>query len=227
MKKIRPLTFTIIAFLFYLTVSGQRNNINADSVNLTLQSILEKYNIPGISLVIAKSDTILFINSTGVRNLSTLESLKIADRMHIGSCTKAITGFAAGALVKVGLIKWESTIIEIFPEFKNTIKRDYYNTTLKDLLSHHARVLPFDSLEEWIEMDKKDQFKGKNLIEKRCNFSQWVLGKEQVKIDSLKGKEDFVYSNAGYVIATSMLERVTGEPWEKLIKKICVRTLRY
>uniref|UniRef100_UPI00261B8CAD serine hydrolase n=1 Tax=Flavobacterium sp. TaxID=239 RepID=UPI00261B8CAD len=66
------------------------------------------------------------------------------------------------------------------------------------------------------------QFKGTKQ-DKRKQFGQFVLTLEPVKIDSAN---PFVYSNAGYTLATLMLEKVTKKSWEQLVEKVFNKDLK-
>ena len=197
------------------TAYGQK----LDSLKIKMNQIVTDFNIPGVSLIITTSEEILFAESAGVKNLETKEPLTPSDNIHLGSCTKALTGYLAGVCVEKGLINWNSTIIDVFPELEISIRKDYHNSTLNDFLSHHAGVIPFSEPEEWFDYEDKYVTEEQDIKNVRYNFVKWALTHEPVKLDSVQGKEDFIYSNAGYVVAASMLEKVSGKSWDNLIQK--------
>ena len=55
---------------------------------------------------------------------------------------------------------------------------------------------------------------GKDILQRRYNFSKWLLKQAPVEIDSVS---KCTYSNAGYAIAASMMEKVTGKQWGNLL----------
>jgi len=93
------------------------------------------------------------------------------DRFHIGSNTKAMTGFLAGSLVEKGLIQWETRILEVFPEMRSASNEAYVPKTLRDLLCHRARILPFKNESEF---DPVPEFEG-TAIDKRKTFTAWLM----------------------------------------------------
>ena len=42
--------------------------------------------------------------------------MTVNDRFHLGSDTKAMTALLAAMLVEEGKIRWNSTMLEVFPE---------------------------------------------------------------------------------------------------------------
>lgn len=218
---LKTLTLLILTFIFSSTYSQ-----DIDSLKIKMREVLGEYNIPGVSVVITSSEEILFAESVGVKNLNTTEPLTISDKIHLGSCTKALTGYLAGVSVENGVINWDSRIIDVFPELETIILEDYLNSTLNDLLSHHAGVIPFDDLSNWIELEEQGTFNGKNIKETRYNFLKWALNKEPVRLDSIESKEDYIYSNAGYIVATSMLEKANQTSWENLVEKYIFKNMK-
>ena len=199
----------------FLSANAQQ----ADSLKIKMDRVIKEYNIPGVSMIIANSEEILFAESAGVKNLDTKDPLTPSDNIHLGSCSKAITGYLAGVFVEKGLINWNSTVVDVYPELKDSIRIDYHNATLNDMLSHHAGVIPFPELQDFFDYEDEYVTVKQDLKGVRYNFVKYVLDQQPVKLDSVNGKEDFIYSNAGYVVASAMLEQVSGKSWEQLIQQ--------
>ncbi len=51
---------------------------------------------------------------TGVRKVDTQDQAQLDDRIHLGSCTKAMTAAMIGQLCSEGKLKLDSTLREIF-----------------------------------------------------------------------------------------------------------------
>ncbi len=201
MKKI-----TILIFLAVTNVCfGQQTAQFADTIR-------KNYNIPEISYAVVNPKAILEIDALGKHSINLPDAATLDDRFHIGSNTKAMTAFIIAKYVEKGKLKWTTKFFDLFPEWKEKSKSEYANITLKDLLSHRAGVQPFQG-----ENDPQiPDFKGTN-PEKRKHFGQFVLTLEPVKPDD---QNPFVYSNAGYTLATLMVEKVTHKSWEELVEKV-------
>ena len=200
------LLLTITSYCF-----GQRNVTFADSIR-------KSYNIPEISYAVIDYDSTLEIAALGLHSTLLPDTATLNDRFHIGSNTKAMTAFIIAKYVEKGKLKWTTKFFDVFPEWKKESKADYANITLQDLLSHRAGIQPFQG-----ENDPQiPDFKGTKQ-ERRKQFSQFVLTLEPVKPDE---QNPFIYSNAGYTLATLMLEKVTGKSWEQLIEKVFNKDLK-
>lgn len=198
--------FSIAVMLLYFTGSyGQKTIQFADSIR-------KAYNIPEMSYAVVTSSTTLEIAALGKHSIDLPDTATLDDRFHIGSNTKAMTAFMMAKYVEKGKLKWTTKFFDIFPEWKAKSKPAYANITLLDLLTHKAGIQPFQG-----ENDPKiPDFKGTN-PEKRKQFGRFVLTLESVQPDE---QNPFIYSNAGYTLATLMLEKVTNQSWEQLIEKV-------
>ena len=177
-------------------------------------------NIPSIAYGVIKNGSIIAINAVGYRDILTRERAQSGDYYNIGSNTKAFTGFLAAKMVEDNLIKWDTKFFDLYPELKNESNSAYYDITLKELLSHRARLINFEEPAEiMMIMGKYEKTINNSLTlpEKR-----YFLIKEVLKSEPLLpyGECKKSYSNAGFIAAALMLEKVTGQSWESLIVKL-------
>lgn len=193
----------LISLLFYgegLTFPKIIHKMPPDTLRAYIQEMLAESEIPGIALSIFTSDTILNIEVDGVRKINSNDSIKINDRFHLGSNGKAMTGFVAARLVEKKLIKWETKIFNVFPELKDASNFTFADVTLENLLSHQSRVKQFTEDNEWVLLSN---FHGKDAMQRRYAFTKWLLQQVPVELDQTKR---YTYSNAGYSVATAMME---------------------
>ncbi|HOD62507.1 MAG TPA: serine hydrolase domain-containing protein, partial [Bacilli bacterium] len=175
-------------------------------------SIRKDYNIPEITYAVIDSKSTIEIAALGKHSIDLPDTATLNDRFHIGSNTKAMTAFIIAKYVEEGKLQWTTKFFDVFPEWKENSKPEYANITLQDLLSHRAGIQPFQG-----ENDPEiPNFKGTNQ-EKREQFGRFVLTLEPVLSDE---QNPFIYSNAGYTLATLMLEKRTGKSWEQLVDKV-------
>ncbi len=207
MKKITTILLLTISIICF----GQKTINFADSIR-------KSYNIPEISYAVIDSRSTLEIAALGKHSVNLPDAATLNDRFHIGSNTKAMTAFIIAKYVENGKLKWTTQFFDLFPEWKQKSKPEYANMTLQDLLSHKAGIQPFQGEDDPVIPG----FKGTN-PEKRKQFGQFVLTLEPVKPDE---QNPFIYSNAGYTLATLMLEKVTGKSWEQLVEKVFNKDLK-
>lgn len=203
-----------ISILFTLTsivCFGQNSVQFADSIR-------KSYNIPELSYAVINKNSIIEIQAIGKHSINLNDLATLNDRFHIGSNTKAMTAFIIAKYVEKGKLNWTSKFFDVFPEWKENSKPEYANITLQELLSHRAGIQPFQG-----ENDPEiPDFKGTNQ-EKRQQFGRFVLTLEPNFPDE---QNPFIYSNAGYTLASLMLEKKTGKSWEQLVEKVFNKDLK-
>jgi CubicO group peptidase (beta-lactamase class C family) len=206
-KTMNKIVVIIISFLTF-------NEIKAQDFQKIAENIMVKDSIPEMTFAIVTKDSFLIKKVLGhhkITELNEKSNANINDYFHLGSNTKAITGFIAGYLVDKSKIEWDTKFFDLFPELKKKSNKDYHNITLQDLLTHRANIQPFTS---GTEFQKLPNLKG-NKQQKRQKFARYVL-----TLSAVHNNTNFNYSNAGYSIATIMLEKVSGKSWESLCKEI-------
>ncbi len=202
-----------------LLVVGMGLGYSQDLSKIALE-IMAKDSIPEMTFAILTKDSVLLKNTIGHHKISELNQdfdANEKDYFHLGSNTKAITGFIAAYLVEKKKINWETKFFDLFPELKSKSNPAYYDKTLEDLLTHRANIQPFTDLEEFQKLPK---FMG-DKQKQRKGFAEYVL-----TLPPAKSNESYNYSNADYSIAATMLEKVSGKSWEKLLTLILKRELK-
>lgn len=211
--KLAKMSKSILLILIFLSITcfGQNTRPFADSIRTS-------YHIPELSYAVVTDKSVLELQAMGLHSTVLTDSATLNDRFHIGSNTKAMTAFMIAKYIEKGKLKWTTEFFDIFPSWKTHSNFQYRTITLKDLLSHRARIQPFQGENE----PKIPKFKGNNQA-KREAFGRFVLTLEPVEFDTIN---KFTYSNAGYTLATLMLEKVAQKSWEKLVEDILNRDLQ-
>lgn len=184
-----------------------------ENLNSLLKPIQEKNRLPALAAAIVSSKGTLAIGAIGVRKLGSSESVTPQDRWHIGSCAKAMTAAVLARLVEQGKLRWNTTLVEIFPDRLKKIRADYQEVTLEQLLCHRAG-LPSDMTRDPAVWLKVRFHKGSGSDQR--TFLVDALLRKPPEIDPGSG---YLYSNAGYVIAGAIAESVTAKSWERFIQK--------
>lgn len=210
-----------LLFLSTLTgVQGQTPGSSATSsapvpdpeVVMMLERIREKHDVPGMIGAVLVGDRITRIGAAGVRKAGAAEKISIDDRMHLGSCTKAMTATLIGNLVEEGKLSWTTTIGETFPDLKERMHADYRNVTLEQLLAHRGGVptdLDADGL--WGRLWRHTG----TPTEQRRTLLEGVV----CKAPAVAPGKEYQYSNGGYAIAGHIAEHVVGKSWETLMQE--------
>lgn len=223
------LVITVLAVLAVFTSCGGRGSssgVSAQDFTKVAEDIMARDSIPEMTFAVITKDSVLIQNILGHHKITELNekpNASMKDFFHLGSNTKAITGFIGASLVEEGKIKWDTKFFELFPELKNKSNPEYYDITLENLFTHRARIQPFSEIEYPLNdksFQKNPEFTGSKQ-ERRAKFAEFVL-----TLTPVENNESYNYSNAGYSLAAVMLEKVSGKSWEELCIEILKEKLK-
>ena len=94
MKNIRFAGLYLFIFILFTSGTTVKKIYNPyKGLELQLDSLRLKYNIPAIAYGVIRNDSILVENAIGYRNIETKEKVSLEDLFHIGSNTKSFTSF--------------------------------------------------------------------------------------------------------------------------------------
>ena len=158
--------------------------------------------------MVTRSNGEIARGAVGLRRLDRNNQIDLADRFHIGSVTKSFTATVIGVLVSRGVVDWDTTIEQTFPDWK--FRPEYASVTVAELLSHESGIPPFT---------EDDEVKG--VPEDRQAFARYAL-----TLEPIGPRGQFAYSNGGYVVVAAMAEKLSGRSWETLLRDEIFRPLR-
>ncbi len=218
----KHLTLGILFYfgLFFTCQSQEIQNNKFKWLDGKIDSMRIAFNFPAVAYGVIRNDSIIVLNVLGYRDIETKEKAHLTDYFHIGSNTKSFTAFLSGKLVDDGKISWETKFFDLYPELKEKANPAYYDMTLQELLSHRARLINFKNETEVpsiIAEYENGLTEGLSISEKRYYLIKHILQKEP--LPEFDKCADF-YSNAGFIAAGLMLEKVSGLKWEELMMNL-------
>jgi CubicO group peptidase (beta-lactamase class C family) len=192
---------------------GQDNS----AITAKMEQVRDKHHLPTLAAIAMIDGEVRYLNAIGVRKLGSPEKVTPDDKWHIGSCTKSMTATLAAMFVEQGKLNWNTTVGNVFSEWRDEIHPDWRGVTIEQLLQHRGGA-PHDAPRDlWALAWKKIG----SPMEQRREFVHGLLTRPPAIPPGTK----FEYSNQGYAIAGAMLEHITKEPWEKLIREMLFERL--
>lgn len=164
---------------------------------------------PGAVVMLITGDSQM-ISVAGYRTSAGEAETDFDDSWHIGSNTKAMTAMLAARLVERGVIDWETTLGERLGDRFDNIHPDLAAATLAELLQHRSGMAANAGRLTMIALSGNGD---------RVPRSDRRTYLREILRDPAGDRGDFLYSNAGYVAASLMLEEAAGEAWETLIQR--------
>ena len=198
----------------------------AGSVTLTptrlreiLQNTIADDSVPGIGAVVFTSTEIVHLDVAGMRNAETGSRLTRSDRFEIGAATEILTAMIAAKLVEQGRISWSSKAEDVLG-LRNTLREEYKNVTLNDLLINKIALPEFINKKN---IEDAVTFRQGNAIDNRKAFANHLLRSDTVQ--RAMPQSGRYYNNAAYAVANAMLEKVSGDLWENLCSELINKPL--
>jgi len=162
--------------------------------------------VPAMGAVIVHQGQVAERAVAGLRSVDNTVPVTVDDQWHLGAITNSMTATLAAILVEDGLITWDTTVLDVWPELTTQIDPGFRTVTLRQLLSHTSGMKTND---DW--PGSLDGAAG-TLMEKRRAWAARLLSEPPAApLGSLS------YSNMGYVVAGAMLETRMQTPWETLL----------
>lgn len=208
---------TLLCTLAPLPARAQTLSIPPREARTFVDSIRTALSLPGLVVIVARSEGAPEIIVTGVRKVGTADSIQVTDRMHLGSNGKAITATMIGALVEQGRLTFETTLAEAFPDLAATMRAEYRGATVRQLLGHSAGIRQYTDLREFGSFMRA----AADTAAQRRAFAARVLSEKPLFAPGTK----HMYSNAGFALAGMVAERITGQAYEKLVDSLVFRPL--
>jgi len=167
-----------------------------------LQRINKRNDFHG-SLLVAKNGKILYNNCIGFADFGKKKPLNEASVFQLASVSKQFTAAAIMLLYERNQIQLTDTVNNYFPGFP------YENVTIKNLLNHTAGLPKYF----WVAEHKWEQ-------EKAPTNSEMMALLESSNVQRyFKPGRNFDYSNTGYFVLASIVEKVSGTSFSDFVKK--------
>ena len=158
---------------------------------------------PGMAVLVARGDTLLFRGARGSADLALKVPLSADHVFRIGSVTKQFAAAGLLALADQGKLRLDDPLSRFMPEYPGA-----EGITLAQLLNHTAGVPSYTSIPGYMDQDIRRDLSTQELV---------AVFKDRT-VDFEPGSQ-WRYSNSGYVLIGAVIEAVSGEPWDRWLAK--------
>lgn len=179
-----------------------------------LEAVRSEFGVPAVGGAIVTKQGIAALDVAGIRKHGSNVAVEVGDRWHLGSDTKAMTATLLAVLAQKGVVDWNLTVAQAFPEWAQTMKDMFKDATFERLMAHRSGILNVTMDEHTALSDTS-----KTVPERRREFARLITHREHGDPNVLFSAPGFVFSyqNANFILAGAMLERRTGKSWEDLM----------
>ena len=204
--------FIAISLLAITTIGLSQSNPFTSKLSLIdryIDSFMKDWNIPGLAIGIVYKDQLIYARGFGYRDMENKLLVETKTMFPIASNTKLFTSTAACMLADEGKLNLDKPVRNYMPTL------NFYNdelnakVTLRDMLSHRTGLPRYDGI--WVA----SPFTRKETIDKVV-FMKPVLS----------FREGYIYNNMMFASVGAVMENVTGNSWEDIIRNKILQPLQ-
>jgi CubicO group peptidase (beta-lactamase class C family) len=190
--------FIIISLLINTTSCASTNTTSKYNFDKKFSAFNSAGNGPGLIVGVYRNDSIVFEKGYGTYDGK--NKIDASTNFRLASVSKQFTAYAVAILEDRKKINRNDSILKYFPELPKT----YQKIKIKHLIHHMS------GLKDYMSLCKSDK--------KVYNSDVIKLLAKTPKLDFRPGSK-YQYSNSGYVILASLVERVSGKTFGKFLEE--------
>ncbi len=181
----------------------------ADTIARFLNRVVAEIpEIPGMSMAVVRQGEVVYLGAAGHRDVEARLPATVETPFYIASSTKSFTGMAAAILAEQGRLDLDAPITRYIPELRLPPPPVADSVTMRNLLTH---TIPFINRPVVWRTAYSGQHSPALLVELLAH--------------SVPRDPGFQYDNLGYVVASLVLDRITGRPWQQTLDSMLFEPL--
>ncbi len=180
-----------------------------DSLEATVDSLLQENNIPGAGIALVHKDSVIWSGGIGYADYEDENPVTVDHLFRVGSVSKTFVAMGIMKLVEEGKLSLNDKVQELVPNIE--IKNPWKETDpvrVKHLLEHTAGFDDMHFSEFYnTQHDPNISLEKALSINPKSRVVRWRPGTR------------YSYSNPGYAVAGHIIEEVTGQPYEDYLRR--------
>jgi CubicO group peptidase (beta-lactamase class C family) len=201
MKKNLRFSALILIFSFLFSLHAQDKSRKIDE----LVSKYHEYGQFSGAVLVSEGGNVIYKKGIGYANAEWRIPNAPDVKYRLGSITKQFTSMLIMQLVEKGKINLDGKLSEYLPYYRKDVGD---KVTIHQLLTHTSGIPDYTDLPDFMRDEIRNPLSAKELIEKFCSGDPEFEPGTQWK-----------YDNSGYVILGAVIEEVTGNPYETVLKE--------
>jgi CubicO group peptidase (beta-lactamase class C family) len=195
---------SIITVFFVLIAGAGFSQPDLKKLDAYYEKALKDWDVPGMSIAIVKDGKIIFAKGYGVKQAGGSDKPDENTLFAIASNSKSFTSAAIAQLVDEGKLSWNDKVKKHLPYFELYDPWVSSEVTIRDLLSHRVGLRTFSGDLIWYRsaLTAEEMIRRVRYLPKAYDF-----------------RSGYGYSNVMYITAGEVLKKITGKPWEEMIRE--------
>jgi CubicO group peptidase (beta-lactamase class C family) len=168
-----------------------------------IADVMEEWKVPGLAVAVVQNGEVAFVARCGFRDVEAGLKVTTDTQFQLMSVSKSFTATGLAVLVDERRMDWKKPVRDYIPEFRlhDAIASD--RVTVLDLLCHHSGLPRQDWI--WLPGD--------------LSPAQMLAAMRYLE-PSDDIRSTFRYSNLGYLVASMVAERVSGQNWAEFTRAL-------
>ncbi len=164
-----------------------------------------KYRLFNGSVLVAENGKVIYKKGLGLANMEWIIPNAPETKFRLGSITKQFTAALIVQLVEQGKIKLDGKVSDYLPGYRKDIGE---KVTVHQLLNHTSGIPSYTGLPGFFSDVSRNPYTVDDFIKKYAsNNLEFEPGSR------------FSYNNSGYFLLGAIVEKVTGQTYEKALKE--------
>ena len=180
---------------------GESIEAVAPDLELLIKEAMGEWKIPGLAIAVLRSGEAALVRAYGLRDVEAVLETTTDTQFLICSITKSFTATGLALLVDERRLDWTKPVRDYIPEFRlhDAVATD--RVTVRDLLCHHSGLPRHDWV--WLPGD--------------LSPAQMLAAMRYLEpSDDIRSTHR--YLNLGYLVASMVAERITGQSWTEFTR---------
>lgn len=193
--------------IFFLSTQGRCQTIDVARLDTFLMRIAAN-NMGMGSLAISRNGAIVYQRAFG-RAGDDSRPNDISTRFQIGSISKTFTTVVVLKLVEAKKLSLDNSLSNFLPQLPNAA-----NITIRDLLYHRSGLHDYTvdtDFQSWLDKRTSQRQLLELIMSKGADFTPGTRAS---------------YSNSNYLVLSYVIEKVTGSPYQKVVRDFVISKLK-
>jgi CubicO group peptidase (beta-lactamase class C family) len=170
-----------------------------------VMALASKYQTFNGSVLVAENGKVIYKKGFGLANMEWNIPNTPETRFRLGSITKQFTATLILQLVEQGKIKLDGKLSDYLPDYRKDVGQ---KVTIHQLLTHTSGIPSYTGLPGFIRDVSRNPYTVDEFVKKfASNDLEFEPGSK------------FSYNNSGYFLLGAIIEKITGRPYEQVIKE--------
>ena len=170
-----------------------------------VMTLANKYRLFNGSVLVAENGKVIYKKGFGLANMEWNIPNTPETRFRLGSITKQFTATLILQLVEQGKIKLDGKLSDYLPDYRKDVGE---KVTIHQLLNHTSGIPSYTGLPGFFSDVSRNPYSVDDFVKKYAsNDLEFEPGSK------------FSYNNSGYFLLGAIIEKVTGKPYERVLKE--------